>query len=184
MLRLSPFWKSGATLLLCRASHCGTSLVERSSGSGAWARELWCMGASLGPGRTVSPALPGKFSARCPRILSFPRAHRGVAAVWWLLVGSAPSSLCPSGLASSPSAEAAIPGDVTSWFVDVAEIFHFSVFLKHLVVLTVHLQIGPGSLRVWLGLEAFSLSAAPRRQCFLETAAFPRSEFLSPSGPI
>ena len=98
------------------------------------------MGASLGPGRTVSPALPGKFSARCPRILSFPRAHRGVAAVWWLLVGSAPSSLCPSGLASSPSAEAAIPGDVTSWFVDVAEIFHFSVFLKHLVVLTVHLH--------------------------------------------
>lgn len=29
-----------------------------------------------------------------------------------------------------------------------------------------------------LGLETLGLSAAPRLQCFLETAAFPRSEFL------
>ena len=35
-----------------------------------------------------------------------------------------------------------------------------------------------GSSGLQLGLEALGLSAAPRLQCFLETAPFPRSEFL------
>ena len=172
-------WRSGASLLLCRASHFGTSLVERSSGSGAWARELWCTGASLGPGQTVSPALPGKFSAWCPRILRFPRAHRGVAAVWWLLVGSASSSLRPSGLASSPSAEAAIPGDVTSWFVDVAEIFHFSVFLQHLVVLTVHLQIGLGSTQRPSEAQGVAGAGGPQSLCRPHRSVLPEDGCLS-----
>lgn len=174
-----PLWRSGATLFLCRAPHCGTSLVERSSGSGAWAWELWCSGASLGPGRTVSPALPGKFGARCPRILSFLRAHRGVAAAWWLLVSSVPPSLRPSGLASSPSAEAAVPGDVASWFVGVAEIFRFSASPQHLVVLTVHLQIGPGSMQRPSGAQGVAGAGGPRPLCSPQTSALPGDGRLS-----
>lgn len=130
-------------------------------------------------GQTVSPALRGKFSARCPRILSFLRAHRGVAAAWWLLVSSVPPSLRPSGLASSPSAEAAVPGDVASWFVGVAEIFRFSASPQHLVVLTVHLQIGPGSMQRPSGAQGVAGAGGPRPLCSPQTSALPGDGCLS-----
>ena len=118
---------------------------------------------------------------RCP-VSSHPElppGSRGVAAAWWLLVSSVPPSLRPSGLASSPSAEAAVPGDVASWFVGVAEIFRFSASPQHLVVLTVHLQIGPGSMQRPSGAQGVAGAGGPRPLCSPQTSALPGDGRLS-----
>lgn len=199
------FSRCGGQRLLCFCAGCllaGLCWMEKLW---LWSmgRELWGTGARLGPGAeprpcieargrwTVIPCTAGEF----PRLVSSgPELSPGSpwgGCSWWLLVSSAPSSLHPSGLTSSPSAEAAIPGDVTSWFVDMAEIFCFSVFLRHVVVLTVHLQIGPGSMqrpseargcswgwRPSASLQPPDFSASWRRP------PFPGQNFSSPSGPI
>lgn len=200
------FSRCGGQRLLCFCAGCliaGLCLLEKfwlwSVGAGA----LVHRGLSQTRGGPMSPALRTEerwivvpcTAGKVPRpVSSHPELSPGSpwgGCSWWLLVGSVPPSLRPSGLTSSPSAEAAIPGDVTSWFVDMAEIFCFSVFLRHVVVLTVHLQIGPGSMqrpseargcgwgwRPSASLQPPDFSASWRRP------PFPGQNFSSPSGPI
>ena len=152
-------------------------------------RELWGPGARLGPGAEPCPCIEARgrwtvvpcTAGEVPRLVSSgpelsPGSPRGGCS-WWLLVGSAPSSLRPSGLTSSTSVEAAIPGDVTSWFADMAEIFCFSVFLQHVVVLTVHLQIGPGSMQ--RPSEVAAGAGGPRPLCSPQTSVLPGDGPLS-----
>lgn len=163
-------------LFLRRAPDCGTSLAEEAlRGSGAWAWELRCSG--LRPGADCVLHLGS--SVPCgPRILSF-LPTGGVAGVAWVAAGQQCSSLRPLR-ARQPHClrrlQSLAHGILVCWCGRNIPFFSFPNIWQ---VLTVHLQIGPGSmqrpseLRVWLGLEAPGLSAAPRHQSFLDMAVLP-----------
>lgn len=174
-----PLWRSGATLFLCRAPHCGTSLVERRSGSGAWAWELRCSGASLGPGADCVPCTAGEV--QCP-VSSHPELPPG--SPWGGCSLVAAGQQCSSLPASLRARQLTVcggcsPGDVASWFVGVAEIFRFSASPQHLVVLTVHLQIGPGSMQRPSGAQGVAGAGGPRPLCSPQTSALPGDGCLS-----